>query len=82
MAYAQPRSVNRELEAGATDGRYRKVIADRGGNVERTFVADRMDLTGAFYGIHEAPVMQAPGCNRACTNPYAVSTPEPSPEYF
>jgi hypothetical protein len=82
MAYARTRSVNRELEAGATDGKYRKVIADRGGDVERSFVANRTDLTGAFYGIHEAPVMEMPGCDRACTNPYAVSTPAPDPEYF
>lgn len=82
MAYPRTRSVNRELDAGATDGRYRKVIADRGGDVEHTFVENRMDLTNAFYGIHESPVMQVPGCARPCTNPYAVITPAPSPEYF
>jgi hypothetical protein len=82
MAYPGTRSVNRELEAGATDGKYRKVIADRGGVVERDFVANRADLTNAFYGIHEAPTMEVPGCSRACSNPYAVSTPVPRPEYF
>jgi hypothetical protein len=82
MAYARPRSANRELEAGATDGKYRKVIADRGGDVEHTFVANREDLVNGFYGIHEAPVMEVPGCTRSCSNPYAVSTPIPSPGYF
>lgn len=82
MAYPSTRSVNRELEAGATDGRYRKVIADRGGEVEHTFMEGRLDLTNAFYGIHEAPSMQVPGCNRTCINPYAVSTPMPDPAYF
>lgn len=82
MAYPRARSVNRELEAGATDGKYRKVIADRGGEVERTFVGNRTDLVGGFYGIHEAPVMEMPGCTRAVSNPYAVSTPMPDPEYF
>jgi hypothetical protein len=83
MAYAKTRSVNRELEAGATDGKYRKVIADRGGEVEHTFVENRMDLTSAFYGIHESPVFQVPGRpGQPCTNPYAVATPAPDPGYF
>jgi hypothetical protein len=82
MAYPQTRSANRELEAGATDGKYRKVVMDRGGDVEHSFVGNRTDLTSAFYGIHEAPVMEMPGCNRTCSNPYAVSTPMPDPEYF
>lgn len=82
MAYPRTRSVNRELEAGATDGKYRKVIADRGGDVERSFVGNRTDLTNAFYGIHEAASMEMPGCNRTCSNPYAVATPPPAPGYF
>lgn len=82
MAYPRPRSAISELEAGATDGKYRKVVADRGGDVEHTFVGNRTDLTSAFYGIHEAPVMEMPGSHRSCANPYAVFTPMPSPEYF
>lgn len=83
MAYPRTRSVNRELEAGATDGKYRKVVADRGGDVERTFAANREDLTSAFYGIHESRAMQVPGRpNHPCTNLYAVDTPMPCPEYF
>lgn len=83
MAMPRIRSVNRELEAGATDGKYKKVIMDRGGDVEHTFVANREDLIGAYYGVHEAPVMQVPGRpGRPCVNPYAVSTPAPDPEYF
>lgn len=81
MAYPRTRSVNRELDAGATDGKYKKVIADRGGDVEQTFTGNRTDLTNAYYGIHESPAMYRPD-GRLCTNPYAVSTPCPSPEYF
>ena len=41
MAYPRPtRSCLSELDAGATDGKYRKVIADRGGVVEHTFLAE------------------------------------------
>lgn len=82
MAYPRARSVSKELDAGATDGKYRKVIADRGGEVEQTFMDNRRDLTGAFYGIHEAASMAVPGCSRSAANPYAVSTPMPEPEYF
>ena len=81
MAYPRTRSVSRELHAGMTDGKYRKVIADRGGEVEHTFLANREALTDAFYGIHEAPSMVLPD-GRVCSNPYAVSTPTPDPEYF
>lgn len=82
MAYPSTRSALRELDAGATDGKYRKVIADRGGVVEHAFVANRTDLVGGFYGIHEAPSMEVPGSDRTCSNPYAVYTPMPDPEYF
>jgi hypothetical protein len=82
MAYPGSRSVNDELEAGATDGKYRKVINDRGGVVEHIFTSDRECLTGAFYGIHEAGQMRVPGGDRSCRNPYGVSLPEPVPAYF
>lgn len=81
MAYAPRRSANSELDAGATDGKYRKVIADRGGVVESCFMQDRADLTDGWYGIHEAPSMTRPDGQR-CTNPYSVPTRPASPEYF
>jgi len=81
MSYAKPRSCNAEVRAGATDGKYKKVIADRGGVVEHTFVADRLDLIDGYYGIHEAPSMVLPD-GRVCSNPYAASTPKADPAYF
>lgn len=82
MAYPRTRSVNRELDAGATDGKYKKVIADRGGVVERSFVHNRADLSDGFHGIHEATLMEVPGCDRTCANPYAVATRPADPGYF
>lgn len=82
MAYPRTRSVNRELEAGATDGKYKKIVADRGGDVERTFLEDRAELIGAFYGITEHDSMRVPGMNRTCANPYRASVPAPDPAYF
>lgn len=81
MSYAKPRSANSELSAGMTDGKYRKAIMDRGGDVEHTFMDNRECLTDAWYGIHESPRMTRPD-GVVCSNPYAVRTPEASPEAF
>lgn len=81
MAYPRTRSCNSELDAGATDGKYRKVVNDRGGVVEHTFLPNREDLVGGFYGIHESGTMVRPD-GKLCSNPYGIATPVPSPEYF
>ena len=81
MAYPNLRSCNDDLEAGMTDGLYRKIIMDRGGVVEPTTYAARRDLTDAWYGLHECPSMMTPD-NMRVRNPYGVSTPEAVPGYF
>jgi len=81
MAYASPRSANAELHEGMTDGKYRKVVMDRGGLVEPCTYDARMDLTDGFYGIHEEPLKMLPD-GRHCRTPYTVHTEEASPEYF
>jgi hypothetical protein len=74
MATARPRSVNAELNEGATDGKYKKVITNRGGVVEGTTYDDRMDLADVWHGIHEAPVKVRPD-GRSCSTPNFVVTP-------
>ena len=81
MAYATPRSANAELDEGMTDGKYRKVVMDRGGVVEGLTYASRECLTDGWYGIHEAQSKVAPDGIR-CRTPNTVSTPEARPEYF
>lgn len=81
MAYAKPRSANAELEAGMTDGKYKKVVMDRGGVVESATYASRRDLSDVWHGIHEAPTMETPD-GATTVNPYAVSTPHADPEGF
>ena len=82
MAYAQPhRSANAELEEGMTDGKYRKVVMDRGGIVEDSTWHSRCDLTDGWYGLHEAQEKMTPDNMRVRT-PNCVSTPEATPEYF
>jgi hypothetical protein len=74
MAQARPRSANAELSEGMTDGKYKKVITDRGGVVEGTTYQDRQDLADVWHGIHEAPVKVLPDGLRTST-PNFVATP-------
>lgn len=53
MATAPSRSANAELSEGMTDGKYKKVVTDRGGFVEHTTYLERQDLHDVWYGIHE-----------------------------
>jgi hypothetical protein len=74
MAYPRARSCCAELDAGMTDGMYKKVIMDRGGEVELLTPASRQQLEDVWHGIHEAPKMMLPD-GRVCTDPYYVSMP-------
>lgn len=54
MAYPKCRSMNRSLEEGMTDGRYKKVVTDRGGVHEGELLhACREQLDSINYGINE-----------------------------
>lgn len=53
MTYGPTRSANASLQEGATDGKYKKVIANRGGFPEQTTPVARQDLNDQWYGIHE-----------------------------
>lgn len=54
MTVLANRRQTQELAEGMSDGKYKKVIQDRGGVVEDSTYQDRKDLSDAFYGIHEA----------------------------
>lgn len=73
MVYPQSRSVVAELNEGATDGKYKKVVNNRGGVVEQTTQAARADLKDIWYGIHEAPVKVRPDMQHV-TTPNCVYT--------
>lgn len=76
MAYAPSRSMNAELNEGATDGRYKKVVRDRGGlGVTHSETAHvRGDLNDVWYGIHEKPEKVRPD-GRAVRTPNFIPTP-------
>lgn len=63
-----------ELAAGATDGTYKKVTRNRGGEVESTTYDQRRDLSDTWFGIHEAPVKQL-GDGTSDVTPDFVPTP-------
>lgn len=81
MAYATPRSANRELDEGMTDGKYRKGVMDRGGVVDPLTYESRSCLTDGWYGIHEDQEKITPDGIRVRT-PNCVRTPPALPEYF
>jgi hypothetical protein len=53
--------MNAELETGLSDGRYKAIVKDRGGFVDKSTYDARAQLHDLYYGIHEAPVKQLPG---------------------
>jgi len=78
MALPVTRSVIRELDEGATDGTYKKVVQNRGGLVEEGFWDARKQLSVKGYGITEAPTKAIPGSNgMEVTTPYTVPTKDP-----
>ena len=60
MAYAPHRSMNAALSEGMTDGKYKKVVRDRGGFVDVATEDSRRDLDDIWFGIHEKQVKMAP----------------------
>lgn len=79
MAYAPMRSMNAELNSGLTDGTYKKVVRDRGGcDIDAATQHSRRDLHDLYFGIHEAPVKQAPTRPDVRTQAYCA-TPEADP---
>lgn len=74
MATAPSRSANAELSEGMTDGKYKKVVTDRGGLVEHTTYLERQDLHDVWYGIHEEPDKVLPDALLQHT-PNFVATP-------
>jgi len=79
VAYAPHRSMNAELSEGMTDGKFKKVVQDRGGFVEPATYASRSELHDIWYGIHEEPNKMRPD-NKIVRTPNFVSTPKADPD--
>lgn len=76
MAHATPRSMNAELNEGATDGKYKKIIVDRGGLgvTQSATTRARIDLNDVWYGRHEDEIKIRPDGQPVHT-PNFVQTP-------
>lgn len=77
MAYPRARSLNAELEEGSTDASYKKVIQDRGGEVELGFWDEREHLSTKGYGIVESPRKDIPGQLKEAVTPMTIATRDP-----
>lgn len=53
MAVNDSRSMNRDLRLGATDGRYKSLAPDRGGEVDPTHATLRMTVTKSMFPTGE-----------------------------
>jgi hypothetical protein len=71
-------SLNSNLFEGMTDGKAKKVVRDRGGEVESCTYESRRDLDDIWYGIHEDPTKVLPD-GRTVHTPQFVSTPAANP---
>jgi len=77
MAKAPARSANTDLAMGMTDGTFKQVVKDRGGQVDTATWESRKQLSVALYGIVELPGKTCPDGVGPVRSPYAVDTPQP-----
>lgn len=54
MAVNATRSMNRDLQAGVRDGRFKSITPDRGGSVEIDAVIDRAVVIPPQYNVTDA----------------------------
>ena len=60
MSYPASRGVNNNFSEGSTDGKYKKVVRNRGGVVDPATQEARADLDDVWFGIHEKQVKVTP----------------------
>lgn len=76
MSYAPQRSLAGDLNEGLTDGGHKKVVRDRGGNIDPATYAARADLHDTWHGVHEKQFKHRPDVGVVRTPNY-VPTPLP-----
>lgn len=75
MAYATSRSMNADLNEGATDGKYKKVVQERGGVVDPATEMNRAQLDDAYFGVHEIQPKVRPDGKIVATPNYVPTKP-------
>jgi hypothetical protein len=77
MAVNNSRRMLGDLAEGMSDGVYKKIITDRGGDPEAITLTSRSTLDDLYYGIHEAN--QKPlGDGTIHSTPDFLATPPPN----
>lgn len=76
MTHAPSRSMNSELDEGMTDGKFKKIVVDRGGPgvADSLTVRTRADLNDVWYGRHEDAIKIRPD-GKPVHTPNYVSAP-------
>jgi hypothetical protein len=74
MAVNTSRRMSEELFEGMTDNKYKKVVEDRGGEVDMATYVNRESLDDTWYGIHERKLKALPD-GRVHVTPDYVATP-------
>ena len=75
MSYAPSRPLAGDLADGLTDGAYKKINRDRGGNIDPATYNARRDLNDVWYGVHETAVKQRPDGGPVRTPTYVPNPP-------
>lgn len=60
MGYPQSRSMNDALSEGSTDGKYKKIVQNRDGQVDSATYENRADLNNQWFGLTEKKVKVTP----------------------
>lgn len=79
MAANYTRSMNGDLAEGMTDGKYKKITQDRGGDVGTATFRARKDLDDIWHGMHELQTKTLPD-GTVRTTPDYLANSQPSLE--
>lgn len=60
MGYPVSRGMNDALSEGSTDGKYKKIVANRDGVVDPATYENRVDLNNNWFGLTEKKVKVTP----------------------
>lgn len=74
MSYPQSRGMNNALSEGSTDGKYKKIVANRE-NADPATYENRVDLNSQWYGLVEKKVKVTPDGLLHATPNFVPNTP-------
>lgn len=82
MSYPPTRGMNNALSEGSTDGKYKKITANRDGVVDPTTAENKADLSDSWYGVHEKRVKVTPDGLLHATPNFVPNTAVPGTDAY